>query len=52
MSVIDANGNVEDINTYTAVSDDEEKQNENRNEFASIKDFDETNEDNEDENYF
>ena len=52
MSVIDANGKVEDINSYTAVSDDEEKQNENRNDFVSIKDFDVNSEDNEDENYF
>ena len=52
MSVIDANGNVEDINTYTAVSDDEDKLNENRNEFVSIKDFDTADENNEDENYF
>jgi hypothetical protein len=47
MSVIDEKGKVEDINTYTAVSDDEFKQNENASALSSFNDFDITSEDEE-----
>jgi hypothetical protein len=52
MSVIDENGKVEDINTYTAVSDDEYKQNENASALTSFNDFDVASKDEEDESYF
>ena len=48
MSVIDQKGKVEDINTYTAVSDDEFKQNENASALSSFNDFDIASEDEED----
>ena len=48
MSVIDEKGKVEDINTYTAVSDDEFKQNENASALSSFNDFDIASEDEED----
>ena len=48
MSVIDEKGKVEDINTYTAVSDEEFKQNENASALSSFNDFDVASEDEED----
>ena len=52
MTVINNNGEIEDINSYTAISDDdEEKQNETQTGIASINDFD-VNNNNDDENYY
>ena len=48
MSAIDEKGKVEDINTYTAVSDEEFKQNENTSALSSFNDFDIASEDEED----
>ena len=48
MTVINNDNKIEDINSYTAVSDDEDKQNENQNSVASISDFDVNNDSDED----